>query len=99
MKATRRSFLAALASIPFVGRLFPRVTHVEKVVHTFNGKVIPFDVFDPEAEAWGSKWARERYRNAIRYDGPEVFYKGLSLTERLKKAREYDQGDQWPEGR
>ena len=104
MKVTRRSFLAALASIPFVGRFVPSNvkpgSYVEvfiplSEVHTFNGKVIPFDVFDPEAEAWGSKWARERYRNAIRYDGPEVFYKGLSLTERMKKAREYDQGDQW----
>jgi len=70
MKVTRRSFLAALASIPFVGRFVPSNvkpgSYVEvfiplSEVHTFNGKVIPFELFDPEAEAWGARWAKDRY--------------------------------------
>jgi hypothetical protein len=107
MKATRRSFLAALASIPFLGRLFPEPKlyvswdprlHANvyaiagprsplRVVHRFNGKVIPFEVWEPSPEMRefysGVQWPA----NAIRYDGPEVFFKAPTLAERMRKAK------------
>jgi len=89
MKATRRSFLAALASIPFLGRFVPHAPVVKSIgEHIWCGC------------RWGGKCTRPTIDSVyhpqyIPYFGPEVFHKGLSLTERMKKAREYDQGDQW----
>ena len=92
MKATRRSFLAALASIPFLRRFVPAPGPVIRFqplkAAWVGGPVSLRNLVDDGVEA-------QALFNAIRYDGPEVFYKGLSLTERMKKAREYDQGDQW----
>jgi len=76
---------AVLASIPFVGRLLPAPT-----VHRYwSGPDLDLDVGPHGTTAIA---VIERYKdglppNAIRYDGPEVFYKGLSLTERFEKAK------------
>ena len=97
MIATRRGFLAALASLPFLGRFLPKKEFVITAIDFGTrcvtiGQRITF--YDAKTGA-----LNRLPLNAVHYDGPEVFYKGLSLTERMKwaKAAAYDQGDQWPE--